>query len=183
MVKAAQKPRLSTSSTVSSLLWSTMTRSGGRLLVVADFTDRHDTFLEQETRQDFHDLFGEALVVGLFAVQADRAVVADAELRGAEAFPADQRGKIIDIGADGSARLANPEGGLDDRNNAGRRHRLVVGRRARQHVDMRINIGHGTPPSAWRKVLRGERIPTDIACADRRGKGRVVAERRCGFGV
>ena len=52
--------------------------------------------------------------------------MADAELAGAEALPADQRREVVVEGADVRARLAEPEGGLDDGDDAGRGHRLVV---------------------------------------------------------
>ena len=62
-----------------------------------------------------------ARVVGLLGVQADRAVVADAELRGAEGLPAEQRVEVVDERAGARARLPEPERGLDDGADARRR--------------------------------------------------------------
>ena len=61
---------------------------GRGLVVVADLADCDHPLLAEVKRQDVHHLLGQRLVVGLFAVEADRAVVADAELGCAEALPA-----------------------------------------------------------------------------------------------
>ena len=71
-----------------------------------------------------------------------RAEVADAELAGAEALPAEQRQEVVLERADVRARLAEPERRLDDGGDAGRGHRLVVVGRARRHVDVRIEHFH-----------------------------------------
>ena len=113
--------------------------SSGGLLVVADLADGDDAFLGGEARQDLHHRLGQRLVVRLLGVEADGAVVADAELAGAEPLEADDGGQVVDIGADIGARLAEPEGGLDDGDDAGARHRLVVVGGARDHVDVRID--------------------------------------------
>src|SRR5262249_53169679 len=70
--------------------------------------------------------------------ERDRAVVADAELAGAERFPADQTVEIIGERADVGARLAQPERRLDERPYPGGRHTLVVIGGARGHVDVRV---------------------------------------------
>ena len=57
------------------------------LLVVADLADRDHPLLEGEAGQPLHDALGQLLVVGLLGVQPDGAVVADAELPGAEPLP------------------------------------------------------------------------------------------------
>ena len=114
-----------------------------RLLVIADLADRHDALLQREARQDLHDAFRQLLVVGFLRVQADRAVMADAELAGAKALEADDVGEVVDIGADIGARLAEPEGRLDQRHDAGGGHRLVIVGGARDHVGVRIDEHHG----------------------------------------
>jgi hypothetical protein len=75
------------------------------LVVVADLADGHHAFLGEEQRQHVEHLLGERLVVGLLAVEADGAVVLYAELRGAEALPADQARQVIHVGADAGTRL------------------------------------------------------------------------------
>jgi hypothetical protein len=101
-----------------------------RLVVVADLADGNHALLGQVTRQDIHHLFGERLVIGLLAVQSDGAVVTDAELRGAEALPADDARQIVDVATDAGARLPKPEGGFDDSDDAGGDHTFVVVRGA-----------------------------------------------------
>ena len=54
---------------------------GGRHRVEADLAHRDDPVLGQEARQDVDHLAAQEVVVGLLRVQADRAVMADAELR------------------------------------------------------------------------------------------------------
>ena len=54
---------------------------GRRHRVEADLADRDDAVLGQEARQDVDHLAAQEVVVGLLRVQADRAVMADAELR------------------------------------------------------------------------------------------------------
>ena len=62
------------------------------LLVVADLADGDDALLEGEAGQDLHHRLGQLLVVGLLAVEPDRAVVPQPELAGAEPLEAaDQR--------------------------------------------------------------------------------------------
>ena len=119
-----------------------------RLLVVADLADRHDAVLEREPRQDLHHRLGQLLVVGLLGVEADRAIVADPELAGAKAFPADDGRQIVDVGADMGARLADPERRLDHRDHPGRRHGLVVVGGARDHVGVGIDEHHARASQA-----------------------------------
>jgi hypothetical protein len=88
---------------------------GLRLFVVADLADGHDALFGGEARQDGQHRLGERLVVGLLRVQADGAVVLDAELAGPEALPAHQRRQIVDVGVHAGARLTQPERRLDDR--------------------------------------------------------------------
>ena len=107
------------------------------LLVVAELADRDDAFLGGEVRQDLHHRLGQRLVVGFLRIEPDAAVVAHAELAGAELLEADDRRQVVDIAADIGARLAEPEGRLDHRDDAGARHRLIVVGGARDHVRMR----------------------------------------------
>ena len=133
------------------------------LLVVADLADRHHPFLQREARQDVHDRLGQFLVVRLLRVEPDRAVVADAELPGAKALEADDRGQVVDVGAHVRARLPDPERGLYDRDDAGGGHRLVVVGHPRYHVGVRVDEHHQLSsresqvrvPSAMRAAMSG----------------------------
>jgi len=66
----------------------------------------------------------------------------NAELRRAEAFPADQARHIVDVAADLGARLPEPECRLDQGNDAGGGHALVVVGSTRAHVDVRVDESH-----------------------------------------
>ena len=109
------------------------------LLVVAELADRDDALLHGEARQELHHGLGERLVVRLLRVEADRAVVADAELAGPEALEAGDQREVVAIGVGARARLAEPEGRLDHGDDARPRHGLVVVGRARDHVGVRVD--------------------------------------------
>ena len=127
-----------------------------RLLVVAELAHRDDALLDGKARQDLHHGFGQRLVVRLLRVEPDGAVVADAELAGAKALEAGDERQIIEIGVGAGARLAEPEGRLDDGDDAGPRHRLVVVGRARDHVRVRIDDhGAGAEPRRRRTAVAG----------------------------
>ena len=106
------------------------------LVVVTDLTHRDYPFLAEEKRQNIDHLLGQSLVVGLLAVESDRAVVANAELRGAEALPAHEARKVVDERSHVRTRLAQPECRFDDGDDACRGHSLVVIRGSRAHVDV-----------------------------------------------
>ncbi len=116
-----------------------------RLIVEPDLAHGHHALLVQVARQDVEHRFGQGLVVSLLGIEPDGAVVANTELAGAKTLPADDGGKVIDERAHMGARLPHPEGRLNHRDHAGRRHALVVIRDTRVHVYMRINefCGHG----------------------------------------
>ena len=111
-------------------------------LVEADLADRDDPLLERVARHQFQDFLRQGTVVRLLGIQTDRAIVRDAELRGAKPLPADQRGEVVDESADVGARLATPEGRLDHRSNPGVGHRLDVVGRAAGQVNVRIEERH-----------------------------------------
>ena len=79
------------------------------------------------------------LVIGFFRIQADRTVMADAELTGAESLKAGDHGEVVSVASDIGAGLPKPECRLNDCDNAGLGHRFVVVRRARYHVGVRID--------------------------------------------
>ena len=129
----------------------------GRGLVVDSRSRRRATTpsFTEIARQHVHHLLGQRLVVRLLAVEPDGAVVADAELGGAEALPADQARQIVDVAARLGARLAEPERRLDDGDDAGRGHALVVVGGARAHVDVRVDESHGSLRVIESSVARG----------------------------
>src|SRR5690606_228780 len=112
------------------------------LLVVADFADGYDPFLESIPGQDLHDRLGQLLVVGLLRIEANRAVVAQPELAGAKPFEATNHGKVIDVRADIGARLAEPERRLDAGDNPCSGHALIVIGGTRDHVRVGVEV-HG----------------------------------------
>jgi hypothetical protein len=81
----------------------------GRLLVVAEFAERDHALLDGEVRQQFEHGLGECLVIGLLRIEPDAAVMADAELSGAEFLEAADGREIIDVTAEIGARLAEPQ--------------------------------------------------------------------------
>src|SRR5690606_9967749 len=117
---------------------------GVGLVVVADFADGDDAFLREEQRQNFHDLFGEWNGVRLFAVQPDRAVMADAELSGPKPLVPDQRQEIVEKRADGRPRLPHPERRLNHRNNPSSGHRLIIVGGTTDGVNVRVDVVHVT---------------------------------------
>lgn len=62
-----------------------------------------------EMRQHVEHCIGERLVVGLLRIEPDAAVVAYVELSSAEFLEAKNRRKVVDIGAETGARLAEPK--------------------------------------------------------------------------
>jgi hypothetical protein len=112
------------------------------LLVIAELAHGDDAVLQRETRQDFHHGFGQRLVVGLLRVEPDRAIVADAELAGAETLEARDQGQVVAIGLGAGARLTEPEGRLDHGDDAGAGHGLVIVGGARDHMGVRVD-DHG----------------------------------------
>ena len=110
----------------------------GGHVVVADLADGDDAVLFEVARQQRHHALGHHRVVGLLGVEPHRAQVADAELAGAETLPAEQGKEVVLEAAHVGARLADPEGGLDDAGDAGVGHGLVVIGGARAHVDVGI---------------------------------------------
>jgi hypothetical protein len=125
---------------------------GGRLVVVADLAHGDDAVLLEVARQEREHTVGERRVVGLLGVERERAVVPDAELLRAEALPAEQRQEVVLERADVRARLAHPEGRLDDGGDARGRHGLIVVGRARGHVDVRVEQAHAWGSSLGRSV-------------------------------
>ena len=69
---------------------------GFGLVVVANFANSHDAVLAGEVGELGQDLFGQADVVRFLAIQANGAVMGDAELPRSKAFPAAQHGEVID---------------------------------------------------------------------------------------
>src|SRR5215510_132364 len=90
-----------------------------RLLVIAKFADGDDALLQGIARQNLEHRLGKFLIVGLFWIEPDRAVVAKPELTSAEALEATNQGKIVDVTANIGARLAEPKRRLDAGNDAG----------------------------------------------------------------
>src|SRR5215470_12521357 len=79
------------------------------------------------------------LVIGFFRIQADRAVVTNAELTGAKSLEAGDHGEVVRVASDIGSWLPKPECRLDDCDNAGLGHSFVVVCRARYHMVVRIN--------------------------------------------
>src|SRR5439155_23012858 len=71
-----------------------------RDVVEADLPDPDDAVLLEVARQERQDALVDAVVVGLLRVERQRAVVADAELLGAESLPPDDRVEVVHEGAD-----------------------------------------------------------------------------------
>jgi hypothetical protein len=69
-----------------------------------------------------HHRFGQRFVVGFLRVEANRAIVPDAELSGAKPLEPDDVREIIGVAADFRARLTKPEGRLDYSHDAGGLH-------------------------------------------------------------
>ncbi len=109
---------------------------GIRHVVIANFTDGHDAFLMQITRQHLEHAFGKFGVVRFFGIQTQCAEVLDAELRGSEALPAQQRQKVVLERTHVSAWLTQPKRRFDDRRDTRFGHGLVVVRRTGRHVDV-----------------------------------------------
>ena len=114
----------------------------GRHRVEPDLPYRHDPVLGQVAGQDLEDLFPEPVVVGLLGVEADGAVVADAELAGPEALPAEKAVEVIDERVHRGSGLSEPERGLHDGPYARGGHRLVVVGGARGHMNVWIKDSH-----------------------------------------
>src|SRR5690242_12489703 len=79
------------------------------------------------------------LVIGFLWIEANRAIVADSELTGAEAFETGNHGEVVCVAPDIRPGLPEPERRLDDRDNTGLGHCIIVVRRARYHVSVRID--------------------------------------------
>ena len=159
----------------------TPSSSAGGHRVVADLADRDDAVLDQVARQHVQHAAA-ARVVGLLGVERDRAVVGDAELRGAERLPADEGVEVVGERADAGARLAEPERGLDQRADARGVHRLVVVGGPGRHVDVRVEDAHqdssgalGRPGASERRCGRqGDARGPAASCVRRRSR------RACG---
>jgi hypothetical protein len=110
-----------------------------RLLVVSKLAERNDAFLDGEVRQHLEHRLGQRFVVSFLGIEANAAIMADAALPGAKFLKPQDGGEIIDIAAEASPRLAQPEGRFNHRDHAGPRHCLVIVGSARNHVRMRVN--------------------------------------------
>ena len=110
--------------------------------------------------------------------------MANAELRGAEALPADEARQVVDERPHVRARLAQPERRLDDGDDAGRGHSLVVVRGSRAHVDVRIDESHGDLRVLVLRCPQPRAAPRPDLNRRRRLPGRVQLEqaRRAGIG-
>jgi hypothetical protein len=86
---------------------------GLRLIVESDLANADDPLFADVERQQFHDRIGELLVIRLFGIQSDRAVVLDPELACAESLEADEGVEVVFKGPHFGARLPLPERGLD----------------------------------------------------------------------
>ena len=105
-------------------------------------------------------VLGEGLVVGFLGIEPDRAVVANAELTRAKPLEPDDRRQVIDVRANMGSRLADPERRLDDGDDTGSGHGLVVVRRAGDHVRVWIDEHH------QRRVLEFSNSHNDWASVD-----------------
>jgi hypothetical protein len=108
------------------------------LFVIAELADGDHALFEGVARQDFQHRLGKLLIVGLFGIQTNGAVVAEAKLAGAKALEAADQREIVDVATDIGAWLAEPEGGLDASNNSSGSHALIVIGSARNHVRVGI---------------------------------------------
>jgi adenylosuccinate lyase len=157
----------------------------GCLFVVAQLSHRDDAFLDEKTRQGLNHRFGQSLVVGFLRVQADGAIVPNAELPGAEALEAGYHGKVVDIAADICAGLSKPEGRLDHRDHAGLGHCFIVVGRPRDHVGVGINdhprISASAVRSLARLIARSRRQTLHVAqqAGEFLGRQRAVAAGTC----
>ena len=117
--------------------------------VVADLPHRHDVVLDEIPGQLVED--GQAArVVGLLGVEGDRAVVGDAVLGGAEGFPAEEGVEVVAEGGGRGARLAEPEGRLDDGADTGGVHGFVIVGGPGRHVDVGVEDAHqDSLPWGW----------------------------------
>src|SRR5574337_659710 len=153
------------------------------LVVVADLADRDYAFLGEVARQQIDHAFSQRGVVGLLAVQPDRAVVADAELRRAKALPADQAREVVDEAADVGPRLALPERRFDHRDDAGGLHPFVVVGGTRRHVDVRIDETHDRLRSIHSKSATDAQAVPRAATASRSAAWRPSSCRASGVGA
>src|SRR5687768_12176908 len=78
----------------------------------------------------------------------------DAELRGAEPFPANEAAVIIAEGIHAGARLPQPEGGLYYRGHPGVCHGLVIVRGTGSHMNMRIKKTHAFDGIQVSRIMR-----------------------------
>ena len=141
--------------------------------VEADLTHGDHAVLGEVAREHVEHL-GAPRVVGLLGVERDRAVVGDAELRGAEPLPAHEGVEVVGERADAGARLAQPERRLDERAHAGGVHRLVVVGGARRHVDVRVEDAH-QESFCW--ACSGEAAQASRTTCTSRGTSRPAASR------
>src|SRR6185312_10574131 len=105
--------------------------------VIADLTDRDHPVLVEVARQ-YVQHWRTTRVVGLLGVQREGAVVPDAELCGAEPFPADQRIEVVSEAPDTCTRLPEPKGGLDHGPDTRGVHGLIIISGTRGHVNVRV---------------------------------------------
>src|SRR5438309_2308090 len=158
----------------------------------ADLGAAEHAVLPEASRQDRHDPRVHPVVVGFLRVQRQGAVVAHAELLGAEALPADDRVEVVDEGADRRPRLPEPEGRLEYGDDARQGHPLVVVGDSGEHVGVRLEHAHGClsfllikisparPPAARRGRSRGEADPRGTAAPAGRRSVRAPGRRPSG---
>ena len=127
-----------------------------RVLVQADLADAEDVRPVEELGDQGDDLARQRDVLGLLGVDAQPAVVADAELGGPLRLDLGEVAEVIAEALGGAAIEAGPEGRLADGDAAALGHAVVVVGDAGDHVDVRVDVVHQT--------ISGNFIPQGSDC-------------------
>ena len=109
-----------------------------RVLVEADFADAEDVGLVEEFGDEGDHFARQGDVFGLLGVDAEPAVVADAEQGGAFRLDFGEVAEVVAEALGGAAVEPGPEGRLADRRAAAQGHAVVVVGGPRDHVDVGV---------------------------------------------
>jgi len=113
------------------------------VFVQADLADSEHVRLVEERGDQLHDFPCERGVFRLLGVDAEPTVVGDAELGRPLRFDLGQLAEVIVKPVGAGAIEPGPESRLGHRDAAGLGHALVVVGGAADHVNVRIDVGHG----------------------------------------
>ena len=118
-----------------------------RVLVEPDLTDPEHVWRVEELRDQLDDLTRQRDVLSLLGIDAKPRIVLDAVCAGALGLVLGELAEVVAEPFRPRAIETGPERGLADHHASRKRHPLVVVGRARNHVDMGIDVrGHGEVP-------------------------------------